>query len=102
MLVTKSAYDALQRECDKWSALYESLLEKYHALRIQGSATRPIEAPTVIPAPQTEYDRMVAEHKEKAIRATAAEFQARGVAADLAYAEAERLIGETMAPLEMQ
>jgi len=100
MFVTKTAYDSLQRECDKWAGLYESLLEKYHALRLLNNVPRPeAEKATPVAAPTSDIDLVYNTQRQMAVDQAAADFKSRGMTDAEAQAEAARVVDSIFAPI---
>lgn len=100
MFVTRTAYDALQRECDRWATLYETLLEKYHALRLLNHTAGPIvsERDAVAP-PQNDVDLVYHTQRAMALDAAYQDLLAQGLSPDEARGEAARMIDSLFAPV---
>ena len=100
MFVSREAYRSLQRECDKWASLYESLLEKYHALRLLNNVPRP-EAEKIAPvaAPTSDIDLVYNTQRQMAIESAYEDFIARGASPEEARAEAQRAVDSIFAPI---
>ena len=100
MFVSRTAYDALQRECDKWASLYENLLEKYHALRLLNNVPRPeAEKVTPVAAPTSDIDLVYNTQRQMAIESAYEDFIARGMTPEQAKQEAQRTIDSIFAPI---
>jgi len=100
MFVTRTAYNALQRECDRWATMYEALLEKYHALRLLNNVPRP-EAEKVAPvaAPQSDIDLVYNTQRRMAMDSAYEDLIAKGLPPAEAQEEAQRMIDLLFAPI---
>lgn len=85
--VSRTAFDTLDRDKAEIVARFDTLLEKYHALKLAG-ATERRTAPAVVPAPISPEERLLTEANEEyernAMRALvqggATELEARTIA----------------------
>ena len=99
MFVSREAYRSLQRECDRWATMYETLLEKYHALRVQGAQQRPAEPVAPVAAPKSDIDLVYNTQRHMAIESAYEDFIARGMTPEQAKQEAQRTIDSIFVPI---
>lgn len=89
--VSRLAFDVMQARAEQAESRLDALLERYHALRVQGSATHKPTIPAPIPPVTDPEQRILEDAEQEFVRQASNEFQKRGMSESQAQQAANAL-----------